>query len=396
MSYQSFRRLPYLKSYEYLHEHLQNTTPLRKVKGSLDYTIYPLRERNKGRQFSFRMVGDAASKPVGRWYEQAPTAKDGDIEVILYSSPVITFHKPDEDGAEYITLFMGAYPRWSMSDAVFIRETLGTFVKGATTNRGRMVIDLYQGEKVVIPRKGHVRLRIQRTNPNDLLIPVQEEATQLMTLRIKRKEANEVRARYGEFYRYVKGMVNVRKELYERSYYDYRNSEEVVDSHYMVKLTGEELASVVPTEKYVVTGELRFAERYTRNPAHIKPPKHITKYRYNEQLKTHEQYLTHQDYEQWKANTEEFLTFVRNGADHEDMYKGFVWLALYARIRVTRYVHKVESTTAIEVDEFAKTLDEILFKYYSEEVFERVPAKPNTVPSNKYEAWITRETNDNA
>ena len=395
MSYASFRRLPYLKSYEYLHEHLRNTAPLKKVKGSLDYTIYPLRERNKGRQFSMRMVGDAASKPVGRWYEQAPTAKEGDIEVILYSSPVITFHKPDEDGAEYITLFMGAYPRWSMSDAVFIQETLGTFVKGASTNRGRMVIDLYQGEKVVIPRKGYVRLRIQRTTPNDLLVPVQEGATQLMTLRIKRKEANEVRARYGEFYRYVKGMVNVRKELHERGYYDYRNSEEVIETQYLVKLTGEEMTSVVPTEDSG-SGEMRFAQQYTRNPAHIKPPKQMKKYRFNDFNNTHEEYFTTEDYEQWKANVEEFLTFVRNGADHESMYKGFVWLAFYARLRAMRYMHKVDNMMAVEDEDFAKTLDEIVFKYHSDEVFERVPAKPNTVPSNKYEAWITRETNDNA
>lgn len=391
MSYASFRRLPYLRSYNDLHKQLENTAPLKKVKGSADYTIYPLRERNQGRKFSFRMVGDEASKPVGRWYEQAPTAKDGDIEVILYSSPVITFHKPDEDGAEYITLFMGAYPRWSMTDSVFIQETLGTFINSAYTDKGRMVIDLIQGTKVVIPRKGYVRLRIQRTTPNDLLIPVQEEGNQLMTLRIKRKEANEVRARYGEFYRYVKGMVNVRKDMHETRYYNYREGEEVVETRYLVRFTSEEMTSVVPTETKD-GGVVCFLDRHTRHPAHVKPPKQVRKYRYNEFNKTHEECTTTEDYEQWQANVEEFLTFVRNGADHESMYKGFVWLAFYSRLRVARYMHRVSDMTSIEAEDFFKTLDEVLLKYHSDEVFERVPAKPNTVPSTKYEKWITRET----
>ena len=46
----------------------------------------------------------------------------------------------------------------------------------------------------------------------------------------------------------------------------------------------------------------------------------------------------------------------------------------------------------LEPESFGKVMDEIIFKYHSEEVFELVQAKPNTVPSLKYETWVTRES----
>jgi len=37
-----------------------------------------------------------------------------------------------------------------------------------------------------------------------------------------------------------------------------------------------------------------------------------------------------------------------------------------------------------------KTLDEILFKYYSQEVFDRVKLKVGQAPNNAYESWVNR------
>jgi hypothetical protein len=37
-----------------------------------------------------------------------------------------------------------------------------------------------------------------------------------------------------------------------------------------------------------------------------------------------------------------------------------------------------------------KTLDEILFKYHSQEVFDRVKLKVGQAPNNAYESWVNR------
>jgi hypothetical protein len=36
-------------------------------------------------------------------------------------------------------------------------------------------------------------------------------------------------------------------------------------------------------------------------------------------------------------------------------------------------------------------MDEIIFKYHSEEVIEIAPAKEGTVPTAKYLKWVTRD-----
>ena len=90
--------------------------------------------------------------------------------------------------------------------------------------------------------------------------------------------------------------------------------------------------------------------------------------------------------------TEMILALAKTPADdpeqHEKFRQAFVWLAFYT-FGAWEANHK--HTIMVEVDAFGKAMDEIIFKYHSEEVFERVPAKHGAIPNLKYEAWVTRE-----
>lgn len=393
MGYESFHRLPYISTHAEAAKRLADTQPIRKTKANADGpTIYPLGERRDNYKFGIRKVGDADTHPnpknaPNHSYKTCPGAQDGDIELLLYRTPVITFHT---DGTLTI---MCTYTRWSSSDCAFLRETLGRYVNDVVTNRGRLVITTVAGTKVVVPTKESIRLR-PSTNPLNLsantLVPVTPST--LIGHRLNRTKTNEVRARYGEFYRYMKGMIGVRKQLQERTYYDRFTGTRVWDeSMYVVHISKDEVIETMPT---VTTDRgLRFVSPLASKVSldlTAKPPIYTTRYQYSKEA---ERYVTEdstEPYELWRAATQAFLALVNTPATNEDQHEkfrqAFVWLAVVA------YGDMYEPKDMdVEAYAIGKTMDEIIFKYHSEEVIEEVHIEQGRVPPFKYNKWLTRE-----
>lgn len=393
MSYQTYHRLPYLSTYAEALERLLNTQPLRKTKANADDpTIYPLGERRDGRKFSIRKVGDTGSNPNPKgdpnsYYKTCPGAQDDDIELLLYRTPVVTFH---QDGTLTI---MCTYTRWSSSDCYFISETLGRYVRDVVTNRGRLVITTRAGTKIVVPTKESIRLRPNINAPghtSNTLVPIAPST--LIGHRLNRTKTNEVRARYGEFYRYMKGMIGVRKQLQERKYYDRFTGTQVWDeATYVVPITKDEIIETLPT---MTTDQgLRFQTTLNSGKSMDltkKPPIHTTRYRYDKEAERYTTEDTTEPYELWRAATEEFLELVSTPATNENQHEqfrcAFVWLAVVA------YGDLYEPKDMdVEAYSIGKTMDEIIFKYHSEEVIEEVHIEQGKVPPFKYNKWLTRE-----
>ena len=393
MSYQTYHRLPYLSTYAEALERLLNTQPLRKTKANADDpTIYPLGERRDGRKFSIRKVGDTGSNPNPKgdpnsYYKTCPGAQDGDIELLLYRTPVVTFH---QDGTLTI---MCTYTRWSSSDCAFLRETLGRYVRDVVTNRGRLVITTRAGTKIVVPTKESIRLRPNINAPghtSNTLVPIAPST--LIGHRLNRTKTNEVRARYGEFYRYMKGMIGVRKQLQERKYYDRFTGTQVWDeATYVVPITKDEIIETLPT---MTTDQgLRFQTTLNSGKSMDltkKPPIHTTRYRYDKEAERYTTEDTTEPYELWRAATEEFLELISTPATNENQHEqfrcAFVWLAVVA------YGDLYEPKDMdVEAYSIGKTMDEIIFKYHSEEVIEEVHIEQGKVPPFKYNKWLTRE-----
>lgn len=200
----------------------------------------------------------------------------------------------------------------------------------------------------------------------------------------------------------MKGMIGVRKELQVDQYYDHRSGETVVDERYIVHFSEDEQSNVVPQveQTHDYRGQPHPIRHMVlddtfpmnkRTPVD-KPPKLTLRYeedpdcpegRYRQVEST----IMH---EMWVESTQAFLSLITTPADNPDQHEifrqAFVWLGRFASGRNYRI-----DDIRIEVSALQRTIDEIIFKWHSDEVIERIPAKPNTVPSSKYMKWVTRE-----
>ena len=373
MSYSSYRYIPFLDNYTEAFKVFSTTEPIR---GSKPVRV-PLGRRQDSTKFGI-------SKDL-----------NGDIHLSLYGHTGIVFH------ADNHTLTIGDTSgkrtwRWSSCDSYFILSVLGRYIKSARTDRGRLVLETRDDQKFVLESKGNLTLAYNKHALK--LTPADTEQPTHYTYRLNRQATNNVRARYGEFYRYMKGMIGVRKELQQHSYYDRPSGETVIDEYYAIPFTGEELMGVIPTvtesHRIFKATEQRFDPDNPMvdcNPTD-KPAKLTLKYEQDPDCPEgrYRQVETRDRYNKWVASTQEFLSLISvptsDPDQHEKFRQAFVWLARFASHRT----YRIEEF-AISVGAMQKTIDEIIFKWHSEEVIERVPAKPNTVPSGKYLKWVTRE-----
>jgi hypothetical protein len=172
MGYATVQRVPRVHSYaEALRIH-SNTKPLR---GRAE-EIRPLGNRRDADTYWIRKHGDA-------------------IELVLYKTPVITF-EPDGD----VVLFVDSYN--SVSTHQFLSHVLGISAGGVR----RTTVLTINNSKYTLAGQDKLRLRKEDGNWHVL------NPTQQWSWRLDRKAVAEVRSKYGEFYKYLKGFVNLRTE----------------------------------------------------------------------------------------------------------------------------------------------------------------------------------------
>lgn len=408
MSFASYERLPALSNYMTAKLRLSVTQPFRKTsKSQVQFTRYPISSSRKDANFLMRRAGDEDSKPNfphRRWeYRSAPNTGANDIELLLYYSPVITFHEPKEgQGLPEFTIFRGMYGRWSSADCAFFENILYRYFTSVSTVRGHLVMADYEGNKYVLQGE-HLRFAYDEANRS--IKPVSTDTMKTTTIRLNRKQTNIVRARYGEFYRYMKGMIGVRKQVHENKWYDWKANENVVTQDYRVYIKPDEWTEVIPTETVAEIGSHSHrhsqtslvAEFYRDNSPLRKPPIQHGRHQLNPETREWVTVVSDAAYKDWLTVTEEFLALASAPStdpdQHEKFHAAFVWLAYYsAQGGKGAYGLRVKDEFTLEPESFGKVMDEIIFKYHSEEVFERVQAKPNTVPSLRYESWVTRES----
>lgn len=384
MSFASYERLPTLSNYLTARTRLANTLPIR---GRVP-VFAPLSSTRSDTNFGIRLNGDDASIPDPEIYKACPGARAGDVELLLYKQPVITFHEHTYE----FTIFCGTWGRWSAADCAFIESVLNRYFHSVNTSRGRLILTCsVGGARYTVPKKGHIRFSYNEAERT--VTPV--EKLEQTTLKLNRKQTNIVRARYGEFYRYMKGMIGVRKTPWESRWYDRTRDETVIDTSFVIEMTRDEWTAVVPmedTETPVGFRDKRPAAPFGHATPLRKPAKKQWERRYDHNTNAVVEEVTTQPYEDWLMVTEMILALAKTPADdpeqHEKFRQAFVWLAFYT---AGAWEASSRQTIRVEVDAFGKAMDEIIFKYHSLEVFERVPAKHGAIPNLKYEAWVTRE-----
>jgi len=329
MAFASYQRLPYIKTYEQAFAFIEKTAPIR------GRDIIPLGARRDADKFNIRIT---------------PT---GDIEVLFYRSVILTYLKDGD------LLFSSPPGGWGITEA-WIFECLLPQVARAKATKGFMHLHAVNGADYVYPEgKTRAYASLQIIEP-----------TEHYVWRLKRTETNKVRTRYGAFYRYVKGMVGVRKVLHKYT------------DEYIVELLVREFVDNLTPQWLEESSYLRHKPRITKS---------------DRLAFVGAKFQTHAE---WRKLMGKLIEMIEPQDDAqkqaENFYKAFLSIAstmvshyLFTRAHLPADAGD-DNTVQVQADSMGRILDEMLFKYYSDDVFvqEKVPA--GRVPDDRYALWVTR------
>ena len=353
MSYASYESINPINTYEDAVRYINATAPIRGSKN-----IIPLGARRYHQAFSIRMGGGPS------------------VECLLYDNPVVSFHFSGT-----ITIASGIRTRSGfiysdVIEAYFIKNLLRHYVADAAMHKRTLRMTLVDGRKVSL-RAGEPLVVTPSSVGAKNLTFVSE--ARLRGWKLNRKACNDVRKQYGDFYRYVKGMVSLRKETVKVHHYQYKDT---------IAIHSSEMDLGVPMRP----------SRPARPSKHWLTSKPMVGEMQKEQW-NHEARLWEKGpicvYDDWVKNVEGLLTFVRDEGEtqHESWHKAFLMLAYSAQFRemfVDDRDLSLGGTYLCKAADVLKVLDEIIFKWHSKEVFELVTLEVGQVPNPEYENWVDR------
>jgi hypothetical protein len=295
-----------------------NTKPLR----GRSPEIKPLGERRDADTYHIRKHGDA-------------------IELVLYKTPVITF-MPDGE----VVLFVDNHN--TVSTHQFISHVLGVSAWGV---RRTTVLNI-NGNKYTLTEKDKLRLRKDEGGNWCVLNP-----TQQWSWRLDRKAVTNVRTKYSEFYKYLKGFVNLRTESITQ-----RWNSSIYDGIHVQQSEFKSLfGSMVSIRSYAYMNK-RGKQSLDWNA--VKP-------------------------EQYKASSNAFDCLIRPDQPEEDKHTNFykAALLLIAKLETDAMDIRVDSAT-VRAKHIVPLLDEILFQMYAHHVLVRKALPQGKVSSGIYERWM--------
>lgn len=357
---QALSSLPSVHSYA---QALRIATETKPIRGR-SRELIPLGRRSNADQFNIQVHANK------------------DVVLRIHNTPCITYH-PDETITLHPYGFGGRItPCWTNSCARFIHEVLYPFVLSASTRNNMLILDtshITGGGRLVVPPQPTRFSFDQAMKAIDPITPLR-----LTSLRINRTAANNVRKRFGKFYRYMKGMIGVRKHLHVETNVEY------------ISFHLDEATAVIPnlliergdaplTNSLARSQHPNFAYINRELPClSVKPPKLVTNrfpHRYDPK-----------PYEEWRAIADEYVRLITPTGDEEQETLNFSRaFSLLLAQRIQNSHLSIKGEHSMEVRDVQATADEILFKIFSEEVFEHAETKPGQLPSKKYETWVTRE-----
>lgn len=363
----AFNRLPTLRSYAEALKHHNTTAPIRGRAAQLR----PLARFTAGRKDADRFSIRLRSNPL-----QPNTPPS--VECVLYKTPVITFH-PDNT----VTITPGTQYEPSSSTAAFIHSILPPC--SASRTGGRIVLTARTEDNQILKHslaKGEeMTFYLNNTDrpSNQHMTPVNPEPQ--TTIVMDRAAANNVRARYGEFYRYLKATISLRTE-------QTTNNAGIAQT---IKTTIGELKGALP-HKQESPSYWRFTVptmgHITNKPALDAVEPHTNLNQVTRLFNTHEE---------WRTAVENFLYLITPNPDSRtqagNFYAAFMCLVYWSSgslyFGTFRPGPKDEGNAHyVNPDAVRKFADEIIFKYHSNEVFKRRPVKPGQAPGVKYNKWV--------
>jgi hypothetical protein len=334
MGYRTVQHVPLTRTYEEALKVFENSKPI------------------KGRANEIRPLGQRRDADT-YWVR-----KDGDkVQYMLYKTPVVTF-APDG-----VVVWTNGWS--SVSTHQFINQVLDI---GASGSGGKTLLHIGK-EKFVLPGSDHVVLKWegdgQAGNWSVLYRP------QLTGLRINRKAANNVRARYKLFDDYFKGFLKLRNndgvmrmtatELGNAIGYTTSEKPTYAISHKMVGASINLYRTGVQVHKFIDMTDWRLIVDSPYTSQEREKIKHVL-----------------------REMQEKMLT-----TDHEEFYKAAMILCGCNSYNVLAYDENHDNAWNESVSVVEKIYKAMLVKLHAHEVLERIELPPGAVPNQKYEHWLT-------
>ena len=319
MGYATVRHVPKIGTYEQALKIHDSIKPMR----GRAVEIRPLGERRDVDTYSIRKNGDA-------------------VELVLYKTPVITF-MPDGE----VVLFIDGYN--SVSTHQFIGWVLNISANGAR----RTTVLTINGQKYTISDKEKLRLRQNEGGNWHVINPTAQWGWKL-----NRKEITNVRTKYGEFYKYLKGFVNLRSESITESTWNPRT----YDGIHVEK---EEFKSVF--ERMVHIREYAYMDKRGKqslNYSAVKP-------------------------EQYETSAKAFEYLIRPDQPEDGKHTNFYKAALLLIAKVDSDSMDIRTDdVSVRSKHIVPLLDDVLFMLYAHQVLVRYQLPMGKVSSGIYEHWM--------
>jgi uncharacterized protein YlzI (FlbEa/FlbD family) len=285
-------------------------------------------------------------KPLGqrRDYDQYSVKMNGeDVQFVCYRTPVVTYH-PDDT----ITISNGGWA--SVSTHQFIDQVLGIRANGY---RGMTALTI-NGKKYLIDGNSQsLKMKWEGFSGNwSILSGIKTQ----FSYRLKRKEANNVRARYKAFADYFKGYIKLRSETIKRRW---------GDDYTGICISAQEIAAAF-------------------GMSDLHPDQAVW-------LGTNE--ILQKGSKKYERAAEEMLALITSD-DHEKWSKAALWFFGHDHtVHVAIVDGKAKQFDAVyymtrRADLGFKKFDEFILKWHAEEVLERVQIAEGKLPNKAYAGWL--------
>ena len=258
------------------------------------------------------------------------------VECVLYQTPVLTF-LPDNT----VEIRMGGWN--SGATRTFIMEILGL---SCGNNMGTPMLSLDRDRHVVLDSKD---VTVIRNVGGDAFLHWElVSSVDVFEWKMNKAKANIVRAKYSEFEAYFRNMIKLRKE---QKIYGVVPVEVVTFSMQEFKDSG-----------VLIEGEIN---RWT-----VAAQKGHTRYHYlNETL----------------------MELMANGQPEEKQIKCF-YVAVMAIVSTMIHTGHINRTLSLatSVDSLLPKFRELVYKWHSDEIFERTLLPVGKAPSPRYSGWVNK------
>jgi hypothetical protein len=322
MGYATVRRVAVVQDYARALKLHDDTKPLR----GRSPEIRPLGNRRDADTYSIRKNGDA-------------------VELVLYKTPVITFEPNGE-----VVLFVDSYN--SVSTHQFLSHVLGILAGGVR----RTTVLVIGGNKYTLSGQEKLRLRKDEDGNWHVLNP-----TQQWSWRLDRKAVAEVRSKYGEFYKYLKGFVNLRTESITESTWNPRTFDGI---------------HVQQSEFKSVFGSMTSVRSYA----------------YMDKVGKQHLNWTNVRAEQYKASSNAFEVLIRPDQPEEGKHTNFYKAALLLIAKLENDAMDIRTDSVrVRSKHIVPLLDDVLFMMNAHQVLVRKALPQGKVSSGIYEHWMMEQ-----